>query len=142
MSTTGNKLFDLLNTDITKLLAPKEDIVSGKKRIDRRFERYHPPIGSSKIECQLLIDNGFDIMAVLWNFSEAGACFQSTTDPRPYLNRKVALKINGSGRNKTLCTDAIIRWTDQITPNLFFTGVALDCNPSLIRESFLSTYIT
>lgn len=142
MSTTGIKLLDLLNTDITKLLAPKEKIALDKKWMDRKSERYYPPIGSSKLECQLLIDNGFDLLAVLWNFSEAGACFQSITDPRPYLNSKVTLKINNSGRNKTLYADAIIRWTDLITPNLFFTGVALDCNPSLIRDSFLSTYLT
>lgn len=142
MSTTGIKLLDLLNTDITKLLAPKEKITSDKKWTDRKFERFYPPIGSSKLECQLLIDNGIDLLAVLWNFSEAGACFQSITDPRPHLNRKVTLKINNSGRNKTLCTGAIIRWADRITPNLFFIGVALDCSPSLIRDSFLSTYIT
>lgn len=142
MGTTGIKLLDLLNTDITKLLAPKEKIALDKKWRNRKFERYNPPIGSSKLECQLLIDNGVDILAVLWNFSEAGACFQSITDPRPHLNRKVTLKIKNSGRTKILCTDAIIRWTDRITPNLFFTGVALDCNPGLIRDSFLSTYIT
>lgn len=142
MSPTGIKLLDLLNTDITKLLAPKEKVALDKKWMDRKFERYYPPIGASKLECQLLIDNGFDISAVLWNFSEAGACVQSTTDPRPHLNRKVTMKINNSGRNKTLCADAIIRWTDRITPNLFFTGVSLDCNSSLIRDSFLSTYIT
>ena len=141
MSATGIKLLDLLNTDITKLLAPKEKIALDKKWMDRKFERYNPPIGSSKLECQLLIENGFDLLAVLWNFSEAGACFQSIIDPRPHLNRKVTLKINNSDRNKTLCTDAIIRWNDRITPNLFFFGVALDCNPSLIRDSFLSTYI-
>ena len=146
MSTDGINFFDLLNTDITKLLtskksAAKEKVGLDKKWMDRKFERHYPPIGSSKLECQLLIDNGFDILAVLWNFSEAGACFQSTTDPRPYLNKKVTLKINNPGRNKTLCVDAIVRWTDRITPNLFFTGVALDCNPGLIRDSFLSTYL-
>lgn len=146
MSTNDLKLFDLLNTDITKLLAPKksvpkEQVSLDKKWMDRKYERFYPPIGSSKVECQLLIDNGLDFLAVLWNFSEAGACIQSATDPRPYLNRKVTLKINSSGRNKTLCADAIVRWTDRITPNLFFTGVALDCNPSLIRDSFLSTYL-
>ena len=67
---------------------------------------------------------------------------QSATDPRPYLNKKVTLKINNSGRNKTLFADAIIRWADRITPNLFFTGVALDCNPNVIRDSFLATYIS
>jgi hypothetical protein len=146
MSTNGINFLDLLNTDITKLLAskksaPKDKIALDKKWMDRKFERYYPPIGSSKLECQLLIDNGFDILAVLWNFSEAGACFQSIIDPRPYLNKKVTLKINNSGRNKSLCADAIVRWADRITPNLFFTGVALDCDPSLIRESFLSTYL-
>jgi hypothetical protein len=142
MGTTGIKLFELLNTDITKLLAPKEKIAPGKKRIDRKFERYCPPIGSSKLECQLVIDNSLDISAVLWNFSEAGACLQSIADPRPYLNKKVTLKINNAGRNKTLCTGAIVCWADRITPNLFFTGVALDCDPDVIRDSFLATYIT
>jgi hypothetical protein len=146
MSTNGINFLDLLNTDITKLLASKKSatkdkIASDKKWMDRKFKRYYPPIGSSKLECQLLIDNDFDLLAVLWNVSEAGACFQSTTDPRPYLNKKVTLKINNSGRNKTLFTDAIIRWTDRITPNLFFTGVALECNPGVIRESFLATYL-
>ena len=142
MGPTGNKLFDLLNTDVTKLVAPKEKIALQKKWKDRKFKRYHAPIGSSKLECQVLTDKGFDILAVLWNFSEVGACFHSITDPRPHLNRKVTLKISNSGRNKSLCADAIIRWSDQISPNLFFTGVALDCDPSLIRDSFLSTYLT
>jgi hypothetical protein len=52
MGTTGIKLFDLLNTDVTKLLVPKEEIALDKKRIDRKFARYCPPIGSSKLECQ------------------------------------------------------------------------------------------
>jgi hypothetical protein len=142
MSTNGIKLFDLLNTDITKLLAPKETIVADKKLVDREFKRYHSPIGSSKLECQILTDDGLDMSAVLWNFSEVGACFHSATDPKPHLNKKVILKINNSGRNKSLRIDAIVRWTDRISPNLSFTGVALDCDPSLIRDSFLSAYLT
>jgi hypothetical protein len=147
MSSSGNKLIDLLNTDVSKLLSPKENLEAqdtakaSKQWVQRQSERIHPPCGSSKIDGHLIADQGKDVSVVLWDVSETGACLRGTMNMGGFVNERKTLLMHNEGRTKTFEVDVILRWVDRISPNLFFTGISFDTDPAVIRGSFLSTYL-
>ena len=148
MTSTSNKLIELLNTDVSKLFAPSESLGAKStvralnQRVNRKSERFHPPFGTSKLDGQLLEELGMDYSITVWDLSEGGACLKVTKDPRPLLNRRVKLEVNNTGHTTTFGVDVVVRWIDPIAPNLYFAGVGFDCNPIVIRDSFLSTYLS
>lgn len=148
MTTTRSRFLDLLTTDISKLFASEADgktrmpLPKYKKRwLHRKSERRHPPYGSTKLDGQLLTGQNEDFTIAVWDLNESGACLRATTNPASHLNARITLRVRNEQRTETIEIEAVVRWIDEVAPNLFFAGVLFICDPAEIRASFLSSYL-
>jgi hypothetical protein len=148
MTKRNSKLLDLLNTDITKLFASrpvastKESAGDSKQWIPRQSKRQNPPYGATNLDVHLLTSSGEEIAVAVWNLSESGACVKSSTNLRAHLNARVTLRAHNETCTKTIEVEAVVRWVDSVAPNLYFVGLKFNCDPSVIRGSFLSAHIS